>query len=182
MVDDLLESGIRHFLDAQYALNRFQAEVGAISESLLKQNIRTVAAVLKIKAPSPEKIYVAYWPGGPDPKYDGVTAWVGAELWLESPITSTLFLGLSFQRGDKNNSIVKAAIGFTPQTKRLYLLLKSAFSKSENDLYDDPEEKAIGFMVPIAPGDAIDKELRRTLENFIAYCKQAGGWGRIVSP
>src|ERR1051326_6440513 len=103
--NDLLSAGMRHFLDAQYAVNRFQAEIGEIAANVLRKNIDELAKSLKVQSPHSDKISTAYWPNVPDLKYDGSTSWLGAQAWFDSPISSTFFVGLEFRSEEHTSEL-----------------------------------------------------------------------------
>src|SRR4051794_14622966 len=96
--DSLVAEGIEQFLDAQYALNRFKAELGNISKEILEKNIDNLAKLLKIETPSLDKVWIECWPSELEPDYDGTSAWIGAAVWFGEPISCTFHVGLSFDQ------------------------------------------------------------------------------------
>jgi hypothetical protein len=176
---DLIKEGISYYLDAGYALYRFQVEIASLAQGVLRNKIGDLIQALGGKLPTADSIEPNRWPDNLETDYDGSFAWLGTHLWLTEPLSHGFDLGLSFERGDGDSVLVVAC--HTLPRKRLYNALKGLLAKRPGGFYDDPDEWCLGLSTPLQSYETIEAEFDKMMDQVIEFWTGVGGYSNSAT-
>ena len=177
-MDNLLREGAVSYLDALFALHRFQRMVTDIAVEVLKARLPEFASAVGIQGLRSDDVWPYYNPSGAENEWDGNWAWLTARIWVPEPWSGRCHLGLRFDRGEDENSTARVTFMCGEGRVAVFTKLKSAFQDREF-YFTDVDSRECGFHWKLENPTAVQNEFQKMMDYVVSVWSQLGGWNRL---
>ncbi|SRR5579884_970267 len=173
-LDNLLRDGIVSYLDALYALQRFQEQATGIAVSVLKARVLELSSATGWPGLSQDAVSPYCLPDG-----EGNWAWLGARICVEQ-LNGFCCLALCLEADENGASAAHVTFFCGASPAAIFTKIKSAYRDCE--FYWENEDRSVrecGFRRKLENPLAMETEFQRLMDHVINVWIQIGGWSRI---
>lgn len=173
--EDLLREGVRDYLDALYALNRFRSEVVDLANKVWNARVSELACSMKVQEPPSTNTSGHCNPGRWDKSWDGNWAWLAACTWFPEPLSANCYMGLSFSRDNvEQRGMPHVTFAYDGLKADRPQVIRNCLQDHPH-FYEEPGGE-IGFAWKLEDVTMVEAEFERAMKHAVEAWSRFGGW------